>query len=159
MQGGIVGNATEDCIDTKIRNVLVWDLINNEAEQSKTNIHWCNLWIAFFKRYLKQYAKDIEVNIDAELNTIQVLKYINNGHYKLHVDHGRSIPRSLSFIYFVNDDYEGGELTFGLPNFSGVSPIEKKANRMVVWPSNFLYPHGVKPVIKGTRYSVVAWAL
>ena len=32
-------------------------------------------------------------------------------------------------------------------------------NRMIIWPSTFLYPHTVKPVTKGTRYSVVAWAL
>ena len=37
--------------------------------------------------------------------------------------------------------------------------IEKKSNRMIVWPSNFLYPHAVKPVTEGIRYSIVSWAL
>ena len=159
MQGGIVGDTVEGSINTKIRNALVWDLINNEAEESKTNIHWCNFWIFFFNKYLKKYEQDIEVNTRAALNTIQVLKYMNNGHYNLHVDHGQSIPRTLSFIFFVNDYYEGGELSFALPNFLGTSSVEKKKNRMIIWPSNFLYPHGVEPVTQGTRYSVVAWAL
>ena len=159
MTGSIVGNTPDGTVNKKIRDTLVWDLINGEEEESKTNIHWCNLWIALFSKYLKRYSKDIEVNLDSELNTIQVLKYMNNGHYNLHIDHGKTIPRTLSFIFFVNDDYEGGQLTFALPNYAGTSSVEKKANRMIVWPSNFLFPHGVKPVTKGTRYSVVAWAL
>ena len=31
-------------------------------------------------------------------------------------------------------------------------------NRLIIWPSNFLFPHSVLPVTKGLRYSVVAWA-
>ena len=157
--GGIVSDTVEGSVNKKVRNTLVWDLANSEAEESKTNVHWCNLWICLFGKYLKRYEKEIEVDVRANINTIQVLKYMNEGHYMLHVDHGSTIPRTLSFIFFVNDDYEGGELSFALPNFSGISNVEKKSNRMVVWPSNFLFPHGVKPVVKGTRYSVVAWAL
>ena len=127
MDGGIVGNTPDGTVDKKIRDTLVWDLVNSEAEESKTHIHWCNLWMALFGKYLKRYAKDIEVNLDSQLNTIQVLKYMNNGHYNLHVDHGKTIPRTLSFIFFVNDDYEGGELTFALPNHAGTSSIEKKS--------------------------------
>ena len=42
---------------------------------------------------------------------------------------------------------------------NATSTVEKKANRMIIWPSNFLYPHSVKPVTEGIRYSVVSWAL
>ena len=31
--------------------------------------------------------------------------------------------------------------------------------RLIIWPSNFMFPHRVNPVIKGTRYSIVAWAV
>jgi len=37
--------------------------------------------------------------------------------------------------------------------------MDKLKNRMLIWPSNFMYPHLVKPVTKGIRYSVVSWAL
>jgi predicted 2-oxoglutarate/Fe(II)-dependent dioxygenase YbiX len=30
---------------------------------------------------------------------------------------------------------------------------------MLIWPSNFLYPHKVNPVKKGIRYSMVCWGL
>jgi len=69
------------------------------------------------------------------------------------------IPRTLSFIYLINDDYEGGELIFATPDFKNDLTIEKKKNTLIVWPSNFMYPHMVKPVTKGTRFSVVGWAL
>ncbi len=29
---------------------------------------------------------------------------------------------------------------------------------IVMWPSNFLWPHGVTEATKGTRYSAVCWA-
>ena len=28
---------------------------------------------------------------------------------------------------------------------------------LIMFPSNFLYPHQVSPIKKGIRYSVVAW--
>ena len=37
--------------------------------------------------------------------------------------------------------------------------IKKIKNRLIVWPSNFLFPHSVQPVSSGERYSIVSWAL
>jgi predicted 2-oxoglutarate/Fe(II)-dependent dioxygenase YbiX len=63
-------------------------------------------------------------------------------------------------LYIIlNNDYEGGNLCFRNPDGSGEWEVEVKPNRMIIWPSTFLYPHTVKPVTKGKRYSVVAWAL
>ena len=57
------------------------------------------------------------------------------------------------------DDYEGGDLCFKDIKNNQELIIEKQKNRLIVWPSNFMYPHSVKPVTKGTRYSVVSWAV
>tara|TARA_B100001175_G_scaffold86304_1_gene72525 strand:+ start:561 stop:716 length:156 start_codon:yes stop_codon:yes gene_type:complete len=38
-------------------------------------------------------------------------------------------------------------------------PIEKKKGSAIVFPSNFMFPHEVKKVISGDRYSVMAWIL
>ena len=35
----------------------------------------------------------------------------------------------------------------------------KRPNRLIIWPSSFMYPHCVTPIEKGIRYSIVAWAL
>jgi hypothetical protein len=26
-----------------------------------------------------------------------------------------------------------------------------------MFPSNFMYPHAIKPVLSGTRYSIITW--
>ena len=58
----------------------------------------------------------------------------------------------LSFIGNLNDDYEGAELVFW---GDYVQPL--KAGDIVMFPSCFMYPHEVREVTKGTRYSFVAW--
>ena len=57
----------------------------------------------------------------------------------------------------MNNDYEGGDLTWSMHGKEFMRS-KTKPNSMIIWPSSFLYPHGVEPVTKGTRYSIVAWA-
>jgi len=87
-------------------------------------------------------------------------KYDESTQMKLHCDHIHSmfdgqrkgIP-VLSLLGVLNDDYEGGELIFW-----DDTEIELKGGSLLIFPSNFLYPHEVKPVKKGSRYSYVSWA-
>ena len=85
-------------------------------------------------------------------------KYSENKRMALHADHIHSmfdgerkgIP-ILSVLGVLNDDYEGGEFVL----------IDEKINLskgdIIVFPSNFMYPHKVEPVTKGTRYSYISW--
>jgi predicted 2-oxoglutarate/Fe(II)-dependent dioxygenase YbiX len=59
----------------------------------------------------------------------------------------------LSLVGVLNDEYEGGELTF----FDDYK-LDLKQGDVVVFPSCFLYPHKVNEITKGTRYSLVSWA-
>jgi len=78
---------------------------------------------------------------------------------KLHCDHIHSmfdgerkgIP-TLSVLGSLNNDYEGGELIFWEKE-----KIELKTGQIMIFPSNFMYPHRVDEVTKGTRYSYVSW--
>jgi len=116
---------------------------------------------SYFNNNLKQYAFDAKI-LDygyTDIFDIEILKYENKGFYTWHVDHFSKFPRTMSCILLLNNDYEGGNLCFRNPDGSGEWEVEVKPNRMIIWPSNFLYPHTVKPVTKGKRYSIVAWAL
>ena len=97
----------------------------------------------------------------------QVLSYGIGGHYKPHID-GESIwmtprgekiwkkstDRDLSIVFYLNDDFEGGDFIFPELNIR----VRPEPGMMVCFPSNHHYSHGVEPVTKGKRYSIVSWA-
>ena len=87
----------------------------------------------------------------------EILKYDKDHKFTCHKDHGSDHPRTLSFVFILNDDYEGGDLIFHLKNKS--LQVPRKPNQLIVFPSNGCFPHEVTPITKGTRYSVVTWAL
>jgi hypothetical protein len=154
-----VGADEEERINFNIRRTYALPLSNLNI--SISNTHWFNLLYHCFNNKLKEYPKDKNI-LDysyKDITDIEILKYENTGFYTWHVDHFAGIPRTMSCILLLNNDYEGGNLCFRNPDGSGEWEVEVKPNRMIIWPSNFLYPHTVKPVTKGTRYSVVAWAL
>jgi predicted 2-oxoglutarate/Fe(II)-dependent dioxygenase YbiX len=86
-------------------------------------------------------------------------RYSTDTQMKLHCDHIHSmfdgdrkgVP-TLSILGSLNDDYEGGELVFWEQE-----EIQLKAGQIMIFPSNFMYPHKVIEVTKGTRYSFVSW--
>tara|TARA_R110002051_G_scaffold283735_1_gene345657 strand:- start:1485 stop:2087 length:603 start_codon:yes stop_codon:yes gene_type:complete len=154
---GVVNNG-ETIIDKEMRNVKRKGL-HNVHDKSLTNSHWCALLYSYFMERIKVYTTDFNLNkLKPIVTDIQVLKYTPGGHYGFHVDDGPTTPRTLSLIYFVNDNYKGGDLVFRAVGTDNIIKIERNKNRLVVWPSNFIYPHSVTPVDEGTRYSVVAWA-
>ena len=78
-------------------------------------------------------------------------KYPEGGYLSKHADIDADAG-SVTISYNINDDYDGGELCFWDEH-----NVEKHANSMHVSPSNHLFMHEVKPVTKGTRYSVITW--
>lgn len=63
----------------------------------------------------------------------------------------RGVP-ILTVLGSLNDNYTGGELVF----FDD-KQIELDKGEIMLFPSNFLYPHKVDPVQTGVRYSFVTW--
>lgn len=83
----------------------------------------------------------------------QILKYGQGHHFENHVDDNKGMPRTFSISYYLNDDYEGGEIEF--PRFG--LKIKPKANQAIVFAANYVYNHKIYPVTSGTRYTVVNW--
>jgi hypothetical protein len=159
-QTKVGGNEGEGKVDFNIRRTFAYPLTNLH-KNSLTTVHWYSLLFRFFNSKLQEYKKDLKIDDFPWENivSIEVLKYENTGFYTWHSDHFSKSPRTMSCILMLNNDYEGGNICFRNPDTTGEWSVEVKPNRMIVWPSNFLYPHTVKPVTKGTRYSVVAWAI
>lgn len=83
----------------------------------------------------------------------QILKYGKGHHFENHVDDNKATPRTFSISYYLNDDYEGGEIEF--PRFG--LKIKPKANQAILFPANYVYNHKIYPVTDGLRYTVVNW--
>jgi predicted 2-oxoglutarate/Fe(II)-dependent dioxygenase YbiX len=97
---------------------------------------------------------------------VQVLHYGVGGHYIPHVDAEtlftddiglemweKTLDRDLSVVYFLNDDFEGGELYFPVLDLL----IKPQTGTLVCFPSDHHFVHGVKPVTVGHRYTAVTW--
>jgi Rps23 Pro-64 3,4-dihydroxylase Tpa1-like proline 4-hydroxylase len=153
----VITNGNEKIIE-EIRKVDNFGFDQNS--KSKTEIHWCRFLSYYFTQLCQKYENDLKVKTSVnDLTDLIFLKYENGGHYKTHSDHSGKAPRTLSIIYLLNNDYEGGELIFKSPDEKDELIKIKKPNTAVIWPSNFLYPHQVNPVTKGLRYSIVSWAV
>lgn len=81
------------------------------------------------------------------------LKYDSGDFYKEHIDEYTDIQRVLSLSIVLNDDYDGGEFSF----FNGSDDFKLKQGDVIIFPSNFMFPHQIKEVTNGTRYSIVTW--
>jgi len=144
-----------------------------------SNVAWLNdQWIYNeIIPYVNQANKDSGWNFQWDTSeTCQFTKYRLNQYYHWHCDsfhspyntpndltkHGRI--RKLSVTVSLSDpkEYKGGELQFDFynekrkKNIVTCKEILEKGS-LVVFPS-FVW-HQVKPVTKGTRYSLVIWNL
>lgn len=133
-------------VDLNKRHCSACDLTDEENKQVWSQVDKC----------LKLYQngmQDVHLHISRNSDGYQVIKYTEGCFYKQHTDMGNSVCRTLSIILLLNDDFTGGELAF----FNGTYVIPLKKNEMVIFPSNFLYPHQVTPVTSGIRYTMVTW--
>jgi predicted 2-oxoglutarate/Fe(II)-dependent dioxygenase YbiX len=83
----------------------------------------------------------------------ELLKYPEGCFYIEHTDSFKAAPRAISCSFMVNDDFEGGEFAF----FNRELKYKLEKGDALLFPSNFMYPHEVMPVTKGTRYSIITW--
>jgi len=111
---------------------------------------------------LKKYMKHIDLpyfNGWSGYSQIRWNRYKENRKMAEHCDHIQSLfdgdrkgVPTLSCLGCLNDDYEGGDLVF-----FGDKIVEFKRGDLLIFPSNFLYPHRVEPVKSGVRWSYISW--
>jgi hypothetical protein len=111
-----------------------------------------NIFFEYFDPIEKDYENSFGV-VSGWHDTYGILKYGKGQHFLNHIDDHPSYHRRISTVYYLNDNYTGGEINF--PRF-GIT-FKPKANQMIVFPSTYVYNHSVSPVIEGERYAVVSW--
>jgi len=111
----------------------------------------------FIDLALSLYQQEFK-NLIFERSNIRFNKYGVEEKMNRHYDHIRDLFDGnkkgipvLSILGLLNDDYKGGEF------YIVDRKIEPIAGDILIFPSCFLYPHEVKKVIEGTRYSFISW--
>jgi hypothetical protein len=102
----------------------------------------------FLDQYIREYGAVIE-----NFENPQLLRYGKEQKFNHHVDDHPKITRRVSMTYYLNDDYEGGDVEFKRQGLR----FKAKKNDLLIFPSNFMYHHQVHPVTDGLRYVVVQW--
>lgn len=142
----------QDLVSYEKELSVSWDTIPNyNTIQDK-------LWKAIY-RYIVEDTQDPNFSGWSGYTAIRFNRYETGTRMKRHVDHIKDMfdgerkgNPTLSIVGLLNDDYEGGEFVMW-----DDTKIELKTGDLLMFPSNFLYPHVVNEITKGTRYSYVSW--
>jgi len=155
------------------------DIIDLKKKRD-SNIVWLNdRWIyKEIQPFIHQANRLAGWNFDWDFSeSCQFTKYKLNQFYDWHCDswenvydnpnnkdtHGKIRKLSVTCSLSSPEDYEGGELEFDFRNMDPDKQSVRKCaeikprGSIVVFPSHVW--HRVKPVTKGTRYSLVIWNL
>lgn len=102
---------------------------------------------------LKKYTDKFPKCTVSQDTGYDLLKYIIGGFYIQHTDAFIEHPRETSCSLVLNDDFKGGELAF----FDRELKYKLGKGDVLMFPSNFMFPHEVMEVTEGTRYAVITW--
>ena len=171
MDISIIKNAVDDkfiqsIIDVgknqKLEEANIGGQSNTSNNIRSTKISWImdKTILLTLKDKMLEINKSKNWNYDVtDMFPFQYSVYHENDHYDWHVDTGSAYlkqkERKISFSLILNDKYEGGELEF--KNSDENIALDLNKGDMVTFPS-FL-EHRVKPVLNGTRISLVGWML
>ncbi len=152
-QDALVGYAQKmpeyrDCVDFKYRKSDI------AGDTSTYSVALQEVWQDAYDKMLncvKHYSTIHSIGELRYWEAMNFVKYGPNQHFQEHHDHGYSYNCTVSLVAYPNDDYEGGELVFRTWDLT----YKAKAGDVVIFPSNYMYPHTAKRVESGIKYSLV----
>ena len=86
-------------------------------------------------------------------SALHIVKFVKGFHLKPHVDTLSAEGNHIASVYYINDDYAGGEIEFPDHNLK----IKPKSNSLIIFPGNENYVHSVHEIIDNDRYSSAMW--
>jgi len=144
------GDTKNNVRNCEIVHISTTDIVNKNFDRRKEidNIVFNKAGVAA-QRYIEEFPM-CTISTDSGYD---LLRYNQGGFYTIHTDNYSKSPRTVSMSLMLSDDYEGGEFAF----FERDMIIKPSKGSAVVFPSNFLYPHEIMPILSGTRYSIITW--
>lgn len=107
--------------------------------------------------------KDVESFEDLERSSLDLLKYNQTDNRKIlamdyHTDNKeyvadrRDYKQVITFTVYLNDDYEGGDISYINEEDHLLVTYKPKKGDVTIFPSGYPYFHGVKPVYGNNKY-------
>jgi len=133
--------------DTKLQNSELNNHLNNKIENVVDeyinvflkDMYWFPKWKGYGDFHFIHYPKNTGMGTHCD-------------HVSNQFDGTRRGIPVLSVLGMLTDNFKGGKLLFWDETI-----IEFQAGEVLIFPSNFLYPHRVMPVLEGDRYSFIKW--
>ena len=91
----------------------------------------------------KYYNEEVS---DEYKDFVHISKYRTGGYVDVHTDNDVTEDGLFTMIWYLNDDYEGGEVGFVDPDIT----ITPKSGDVLIFPA--MNPHYSKEVLRGTKY-------
>jgi len=148
-----VGNHIENFSIRKSKS----SILNNEKYMNLILDRLNNCFLEYCEKYLEDlYWSSIQRStIDGyRFELLQYTKYDIGNYYNWHVDQGsdmNTMSRLLSFVLYLNNDFEGGFTEFAFDNY------KPNVGQVLIFPSNFLFPHCGTKVHSGTKRIITTW--
>jgi len=139
------------------------DIIDSTNEQFQQLLEYLREAV---QNYQKKYSREADgTKFKVEPTWLNHIFRVRFNRYKIgtklrsHYDHIHSLFDGklkgvpiISIVGLLNDNYEGGAF------MCREKEIKLIPGDILLFPSNFMYPHEVKEITKGIRYSFVSWA-
>ena len=137
--------------------------VDNEGKPTFTqlnlNVHHGDMINPLTKYVMKIYndyrksnptlQKFLPTNFLMEEFRVKRYNALSDDRFDPHIDVGgqESLPRFLSFLFYLNDDFAGGQT-----HFLGYDAVQPKKGRVCIFPPYWTHPHAGLPVTEGTKY-------
>ena len=129
-----------DSLGRQLIHQRIWSVINQYITQDLADFQpWFGGWSGYSPPRFNRYCTGTRMHLHCD-HIVDLFEGVRRG-----------IP-ILSLVGALNSDYTGGEFVMWQDHVIDIAP-----GSVLVFPSIFLYPHQVKPVVSGTRYTYVSW--
>ena len=129
-----------------------WLVVTIESQDLPEDIRAIlnNIFELVYKKSIELYGVGIN---NFSKSALHLVKFVKGFYLWPHVDTLSAEGNHIASIYYINDDYSGGEINF--PDHK--LKIKPKANSLIIFPGNENYLHEVLEIVDGDRYSSAMW--
>jgi len=146
--------------DTSLRSCTVFSLFPDKSDRSLAGVDARLEKVKLNQKIISQtslalinFIKEYGFKI-VEREAWELLSYEETQKLTWHSDNGDPHPCLVSLVYYLNDDYEGGEVEF--KDHIG-APFKPSAGDLLIFPSSVEYVHRVLPITSGRKYAAISF--